>query len=124
MILWSIRSESSPEIWLYLHTECLSREAGAPVPTPVPLRGQVTPASKQAQEPLPDSPLPDGLPRACGVKQEATLGRRTWFLCSVLCGSGNGKEPGEEWIHAQLWLGCCAPETIRALLISYAPVQN
>lgn len=35
----------------------------------------------------------------------------------------DGKEPGGEWIHAQLWLGCCAPETIK-LLISYAPVQN
>lgn len=65
-------------MWPHLRTESLSREAGAPAPTPVPLRGEVTPASEQAQEPLPDSPLPDGLPRACGVKQEATLSRKTW----------------------------------------------
>lgn len=84
-ILWSIRSESWPETWLHLHTEPLSQEAGALAPTPVPLRGEVTPASEQAQELLPDSPLPDGLPKACRVRQEAALGRRTWVpLLSVM----------------------------------------
>ena len=48
-------------------------------------------------------------------------------LCSMLCGSLDGRGIGEEWIHVYLWL---SPFTVHlkllqhCLLINYTPVQN
>ena len=42
-------------------------------------------------------------------------------LCSVLCGSLDGKEV---WGRMDTFSLLCSPETITTLLISYIPIQN
>ena len=42
-------------------------------------------------------------------------------LCSVLCGSLDGREV---WGRMDTYSLLCSPETITTLLISYTPIQN
>ena len=48
-------------------------------------------------------------------------------LCSVLCGSLDGKELGGEWVHIYVWLSPFAMHlnlSQHCVLISYTPMQN
>ena len=47
-------------------------------------------------------------------------------LCSMFCGSLDGRGVWGEWVHVYLWLSAFTiqPETVTTLLISYIPTQN